>query len=93
VIPVFEQPKIITFSEFVKVVYPKVEGYIWALDTIVDFWRTCTPTPDQVLNPNDLQNEKRIIHPGNFVAWWTDICQHQGIEYQPNTAIPGVRTH
>ena len=82
-----------TWNELLKALLPKIEQYPWAMDTIVDLWRLCAPTPDTILTPYPNPNEKRIIHPGQFAKWWGDVRQKMGYEMTAAEAIPLVRTH
>jgi hypothetical protein len=90
---IFGTPRIVTYSELVRKLTPYIRGYTWAENTIRDLWSLCTPTPDQVLDPNNIANEKRILHPNQFAAWWNDVCQRQGIDMSADQAVPVVRTH
>lgn len=85
---VFSKPKIVTWNELVTVLYPKIQGYKWAMGTLMDLWKTCTPTPRQVLTPNPSPNEMRIINPGQFAKWWADVQQRMGLDMTPDEAIP-----
>ena len=90
--PVFAQPRIVTWVEFQRALLPRIQGYHWALDTLRDLWDTGTPTPNQVLHPDPLPSETRIIMPRQFAAWWGDVQQRMSIEQTPEQIIPKGRS-
>jgi len=89
---VFDRPRIVTWGEMLKTLLPYIEHYPWAMDTIGDLWRMCTPTPNQVLRPDPVPTETRIIMPNDFAKWWADVQQQMGIEATPNEVIPARRS-
>lgn len=77
----FNRPKIITWSELQRVILPRIQGYRWALDTLGDLWRLCAPVPNQIIATGH-DDERRIITPSKFAAWWGDIAKRQGFSEQ-----------
>jgi hypothetical protein len=78
--PIFGKPRIVTWDQMQAALLPHIRGYSWAMDTLGDLWRMCTPTPNQVLRPDSIGTEMRIILPNDFAAWWEDVRQKMGIE-------------
>jgi hypothetical protein len=88
---VLEQPRIITWNDLLTTVYPYIEGYPWALDTLGDLWRMGAPDPQSSIDtthtaasalmmPTPELQEKRILLPSQFKKWWQDVCNRQGLD-------------
>lgn len=80
---VFDKPRIVTWNQMQAAILPHIQGYPWALDTLGDLWRMCTPTPNQVLRPDTAGTETRIVLPNDFATWWADVQQRMGIDKSP----------
>jgi len=72
----YQQPIIITFEQLRRKLWPYIWGYSWARETLHDLWKVCIPTPTSIVGS---PNEERILHPSKFAAWWSDVCQRQGL--------------
>ena len=87
---VFDYPRIVTWAQMQAAILPKIQGYPWAMDTLGDLWRMCTPTPNQILSPNPTAKETRIILPNDFAKWWADVSQRMSIDQTPAQVLnPG----
>jgi hypothetical protein len=86
-----DQPKIITWNDLLTTVYPHIEGNAWALDTLGDLWRMGAPDPQSsidtthtahsaLMQPTPDLQERRILLPSQFRAWWLDVCNRQGLD-------------
>lgn len=89
---VFRQPRIITWARLQEVILPKIAGYPWAVGTLWDLWKKCTPTPNQILTPNPGPNETRIINPTQFAKWWGNVQERMGLDVSADEAIPHGRS-
>ena len=75
----YMSPVIVTYAQLRQTLWPYIWNYKWAIDTLGDLWRLCTPTPETIVgNPN----EKRILNPGQFRKWWAEICGRQALDLQ-----------
>ena len=87
----FEKPRIVTWNDLLTTLYPHIEGNAWALDTLGDLWRMGAPDPAVIIDttnrsagslmrPTPELQERRILLPSQFKAWWADVCKRQGID-------------
>jgi len=72
----YQQPIIVTFEQLRRKLWPYIWGYSWARETLHDLWKVCIPTPTSIVGS---PSEERILHPSKFAAWWSDVCQRQGL--------------
>ena len=76
------RPLIITLPRLRAVLLPKIGGWKWAEDALVDLWRLGAPSPDSgpchCKDPRTCTHVKRILMPRQFEVWWADVCQRTG---------------
>lgn len=76
------QPKIVTFDELFKVLFPLTNNWSWAVDSIRDLWLLGAPVPSFGIN----QPEMRILFPSQFKKWYQEIQQRMGLQVKPGDA-------
>ena len=86
----FRTPRIITRADLNRAVLPHILGYTWAVKALEDLWRMSTPTPEtvQMYLAGLPYEERRILHPSQFAAWWADVQQRKGITTSLERIIP-----
>jgi len=87
------QPRIVTFAELFKALFPLTGGWPWAVDAIRDLWLLGAPVPS--LSPTNV--EMRILLPQQFQKWFAEIQQRMGLQVSPGdmyaTASKGLPTN
>lgn len=86
----FRTPRIITKADLNRAVLPHILGYSWAVKALEDLWRMSTPTPETVQAhlAGLPYEERRILYPSQFAAWWADVQQRKGTNISLDRVIP-----
>lgn len=69
-------PRVVTWDDLLRVLFPIVRAYPWAMDELRDLWLLGAPTPDS--GPG--VPEKRILLPHQFEQWWEHITRRMGMD-------------
>lgn len=87
---VFRTPRIVTRADLYRAVLPHILGYPWAVRALEDLWRMSTPTPETVQAhlAGLPYEERRILYPSQFAAWWADVQERKGITIPLDRVIP-----
>ena len=72
------QPRLVTWAELHATLLPLCLGWSWAEDAIRDLWLKGAPVPVRAGMP-----ETRILLPRQFMAWFAEVRQRQGMAQTP----------
>jgi hypothetical protein len=75
-----EPPRIVSFDELTRKLWPYIGGWPWAVKELHDLWRMGAPLPNQILLPGQEGREKRILLPTQFAKWWQEVAGRHAID-------------
>lgn len=69
-------PLVLTYRQLRRAVWPVIQGYTWAQDTLWDLWQMGTPMPPQF--GATATEPQRLILPSALGTWLEDVLNRQG---------------
>jgi len=96
-------PRIVSLKELRDKLLPKVGGWSWAEDALVDLWKLGSPDPQHSMCPQvaeksgppcpmrECPHVKRLLMPRQFQQWWSEVQQRQGWEMTAAQALTKKR--
>lgn len=89
------RPRVVTLPELIRVLGPRLHGWKWAEEALVDLWKLGAPSPDSgpcpCKDPRKCPHVKRLLLPGQFEKWWKEVCARMGYELSLAQAMAGKK--
>ena len=91
-------PRMVSIAVLRAVLLPKLQGWSWASDAIVDLWKMGAPDPQHCVCPKKPRcpeltcpHVKRLLLPRQFAKWWKEVADRQGYELTARMALEDKR--